>query len=130
MSQDTTFTETVEFTKQSALDMRTPNGLTRRTHTALEEGGGRDDDTEWDKSAAPVSPNNNQFLKWIKYITGCGPAIFLFALVVFFFATIQASAAYRTTNTFFNFLHVWATITMMILSIMGLMNAAKIDQRY
>lgn len=110
------------------LDMRTTNGLTRRSHAALEEGGSPRDDTDFPKSQSllPIaSTTTNSFRDAIRFMSNSGPAVFTVALVVSFFATLKSGSVLHTTNTFFNFLHVWATITLMVLSIMGLMNALK-----
>lgn len=127
MSQEAPFADTVDFEKESLIDMRTANGLTRRSVATLEEGNNKDD--EWDKSAAaPHSPSNkNAFRDAAKSFANSGPAVFLVCLVITFFATLRSCQFYRSANTFVNFLHVWATITLMVLSIMGLMHASKLD---
>lgn len=127
MSQETPVVDPVDFEKEPLIDMRTSNGLTRRSVATLEEGNNKDD--EWEKSSVTLSSpsNKNAFRDVAKLIANSGPMVFLVFLVITFFATLRSSQIFRTSNTFINFLHVWATITLMILSIMGLMHASKLE---
>lgn len=120
-----------EFTTLSTLDMRHTNGLVRRSvNSSVEEGGGSKDDLDLERSSHVVVPAPlaaNAFRDSIRFISNCGPTVFTGATILMFLATLRSGTQLHRENTFLNFLHVWATITLMILCIMGLMNALKLE---
>lgn len=119
-----------EFTTLSTLDMRNTNGLVRRSHASVEEGGGSKDDLDIERSSQVLVPAPlaaNAFRDSIRFISNCGPTVFSGAVILMFLATLRSGMQLHRENSFLNFLHVWATITLMILSIMGLMNALKLE---
>lgn len=118
-----------DFATLKTLDMRNTNGLVRRSHASVEEGGGSKDDFESERgqTSVPAPLAANSFRDTIRFISNCGPTVFAASLLLTSLATLRSGIALHKENSFFNFLHVWATITLMILSIMGLMNALKID---
>ncbi len=119
-----------ETTTLADLDMRNTSGLTRRTFVSQEEGLEWNGKEDFDESKAPSSSSAlppSAFRDVVRCVSNGGPMVFMIAVAVSFLAILKSGAALHLENSVFNFLHVYATITMLVLSIMGLMNAMKID---
>lgn len=121
--------ETKALTLEADIDMRNTSGLTRRAVASIEEGdlNNKGEDEEVGKAPTPslakLAPN--AFRDAIRCISSGGPAAFYVAVIVSFLACIHSAKELRASNTFFNFLHFYLTITLMILSIAGLMHVLK-----
>ena len=55
-----------------------------------------------------------------------GPSAFLLGVGFTFYATLRSGIALHNNGSVLNFFHLWGSITLMIMTIMGLMNACKI----
>mmetsp|Transcript_81249 Transcript_81249/g.159486 ORF Transcript_81249/g.159486 Transcript_81249/m.159486 type:complete len:134 (-) Transcript_81249:401-802(-) len=113
------------------LEMRNTKGLTRRTFASQEEGGNseedRDDFLKVTTPAHPVALSPSFYRDVIKYIGRCSANAYFLAIGITFAMILHSTSEFRENNTVFNFLHVYFTITLMILAIMGVMNALKIE---
>jgi hypothetical protein len=122
-----------ETTLTADLDMRNTSGLTRRTFVSQEEGlesNGKDDFDEMKVATSSSALPPSTFRDVVRCVNKGGPLAFMVAVGVSFLAILKSGQALHRENTFFNFLHLYATITMLVLSIMGLMNAMKLDNHY
>jgi hypothetical protein len=123
-------TQQTEVTTAADLDMRNTSGLTRRTFVTQEEGvesNGKDDFDEMKVTPSPSALPPSAFRDVVRCVNKGGPLAFLVAVGVSFLAILKSGSELHRENTFFNFLYLYATITMLVLSIMGLMNALKLD---
>lgn len=136
MSKTISETENEKLLITAEIEMRNANGLTRRTFASQEEGEGGEKGEYFDTEKAPSSAllrgtlPPSAFRDATRYLhKAFGPRSFILAVFVCILASIRSGMALRAANTFFNFLLVYLTIILMVLFIMGLMNAMKIDDK-
>ena len=108
------------------LEMRNTNGLTRRTFANQEDGINLKDneENEMKLKELPIS----KFRDTVIIINNISSIIFIIAVIITGLVCIYAGKYLHQQNTILNFFYVWGSIILFILSIMGLMNALKVDK--
>jgi hypothetical protein len=131
MSQTVTVTDTDPLLSAAEIEMRNTSGLTRRTFAAQEEGeaGDKGDYIDDLKVLTTTTLPPSAYRDAIRYMNKCGSRVFIVAVVAFFLGSLRSGRFLRAQNTFFNFLHLYLHIALMVGSIMGLMHAMKIDSK-
>lgn len=133
MSQVVTAADTEPLLSAADIEMRNTSGLTRRTIAlqedgdALERGDPLEDRKGSSGSLAALPPS--LFRDALKLANKCGSGVFLVAVGLFFLGSVRSGRIFREQNSFFNFLHFYLHIGLMVLAIMGLMHVMKVDKK-